>query len=214
MPAITYYTLTPLASDSISETQPKINQNFIGTNAWTAIDHEEFASPNAGFHKKVTLVAQSPAPSFTGTQLGVYNFVNPTTTKNEIYITKFIDNSLTPVPITASSISNTSPSNGANVETYFPSGMLLKARVTGSLVALNALQEHTQSVTGYTKIFNVIFVLEEIEKDPGGGAWGATNYVRTWLAPGSITNTQFKIKYVRQGSDDLKFRLRYFVIGY
>jgi len=57
------------------------------------------------------------------------------------------------------------------------------------------------------------FVLEETDKALGG-AWGATNYVRTWLVPGSITNTQFKINYVRQGSDDLRFRLRYFVIGY
>ena len=110
MPAITYYTQTPLASDSISSTQPKINQNFIGTNAWTAIDHEEFASPNAGFHKKVTLVAQSPAPSFTGTQLGIYNFVNPTTTKNEIYVTKYNNNVLTDIPITASSFNNASGS--------------------------------------------------------------------------------------------------------
>ena len=213
MAFITYNPGVPLPGQSIADTQPLINQNFVGIKAWTAIDHEEFSSVDAGKHKKVTLIAQSPAPSFTGTELGVYNFVNPTTTKNEIYVTKFINNSLTPVPITASSISNTSPSNGANVETYFPSGMLLQSKSTGSLTATNALQTHTQTVSGYTKIFNVIFVLEETDKALGG-AWGATNYVRTWLVPGSITNTQFKINYVRQGSDDLRFRLRYFVIGY
>ena len=125
MPAITYYTLTPLASDSISDTQPKINQNFIGTNAWTAVDHEEFASPNAGFHKKVTLTAQSPAPSFTGTQLGIYNFVNPTTTKNEIYVTKYNNNVLTDIPITASSFNNASGSQDSGYS-YLPSGLILK----------------------------------------------------------------------------------------
>lgn len=208
-----YNNSTPQPGDSISSTQPKILGNFQAIGTWTAVDHVGFNLADAGKHNKVTLVAQSPAPSFTGTELGVYNFVNPATSKNEIYVTKFINDSLTPVPITASTISNSDPSNGANVETYFPSGMLLQSKFTISLTATNALQTHTQNVSGYTKIFNVIFALEEINKS-FGGAWGATNYVRTWLVPNSITNAQFKINYVRQGSDDLNFRLRYFVIGY
>jgi len=211
---VAYNNSTPQPSDSISITQPRILGNFQEIYTWTAVDHVGFNLADAGKHKKVTLIAQSPAPSFTGTELGVYNFVNPTTTKNELYVTKFINNSLTPVPITASSISNTSPSNGANVETYFPSGMLLQSKFTAAnLTATSALQTHTQTVSGYTKIFNVIFVLEEIDKNLGG-AWGATNYVRAWLVKNSITNTQFQINYVRQGSDDLRFKLRYFVLGY
>jgi hypothetical protein len=101
MPAITYYTLTPLASDSISSTQPKINQNFIGTNAWTAIDHEEFASPNAGFHKQVRLISQGGAPSFNNaTDLGMWNSVGSVSGKQEIYLAKTTNNSRINVAIT------------------------------------------------------------------------------------------------------------------
>ena len=125
MAFITYNQNTPLASQSIASTQPLINQNFVGINTWTAIDHEEFGSVDAGKHKKVTLIAQSPAPSFTGTELGVYNFVNPTTTKNELYVTKYNNNVLTDIPITASSFNN-APGGQTNGYSYLPSGLILK----------------------------------------------------------------------------------------
>lgn len=125
MAAITYNQNTPLPSQSIAVTQPLINANFTGINTWTAIDHEEFSSVDAGKHKKVTLTAQSPAPSFTGTELGIYNSVNPTTTQNEIYVTKYNNNVLTDIPITASSFNN-AVGGQASGYSYLPSGLILK----------------------------------------------------------------------------------------
>lgn len=124
MAAITYNSGIPLPGQTIASTQPLINENFTGINTWTAIDHEEFGSVDAGKHKKVTLIAQSPAPSFTGTELGIYNFVNPPTTKNEIYITKYNNNVLTDVPITASSFNDAVGANSGY--SYLPSGLILQ----------------------------------------------------------------------------------------
>lgn len=125
MAAIVYNSGTPEPGDTISSTQPKIKANFTGINTWTAIDHEEFESVDAGKHKKVTLIAQGGAPAFTNaTDLGMWNAVGGTSGKQEVYIAKTTNNTRVNVAMTESSISDAAGANSGY--SYLPSGLILQ----------------------------------------------------------------------------------------
>lgn len=111
----------PEATDQLSVSQGDIQNNFGAIQTLVERNHVEFAigDPDAGKHKWVTLPAQGATPpvgAFTGNEVGLYSFVNPTTTVNELYINK---SDGTQIPMTASSQST-------NGWSYMPSGLLVK----------------------------------------------------------------------------------------
>jgi hypothetical protein len=116
MPALTYYNNIPAATDQISLSQPQIQTNFGSIDSLIQVDHATFASTNAGFHNKITFPVQPSAPSFALGNIGLYSFLNPTTTVNELYITL---QDGTRVPMSASSKAGVG-------YTYLPSGLLIQ----------------------------------------------------------------------------------------
>ena len=137
--------ITPKASDRISETQPDILQNFNTINAAFNVNHGEYMTGDQGKHKFITFVGQNPAPTFLGTDEGMYSVAsiagpNPTINGPEIYLKKFYNSgaSSRDIPFTASFISNTaSGSITDNISgwTYLPSGLLVKWGSNADLTA-------------------------------------------------------------------------------
>jgi hypothetical protein len=210
MPAITYYTLTPLASDSISSTQPKINQNFIGTNAWTAVDHEEFASPNAGFHKQVRLISQGGAPSFNNaTDLGMWNSVGSVSGKQEIYLAKTTNNSRINVAITESSLSTGALPNQASGYTMLPSGMIMRFdTATITLPGVGSLGEKTISFSSSfpNACFKVFITLRDNAVNAG--------LIAGIKQSGGINASQFIVSFGQTMSGTGNVDFTYLAIGY
>lgn len=128
--------ITPNANDRISDTQPLIRQNFNTINDAFDVNHGEYLTGDQGKHKFITFVGQNPAPTFLGTDEGMYSVAsiagpNPTINGPEIYLKKFYASGTLSrdIPFTASFISNTAAVNIVNDIggwTYLPSGLLIK----------------------------------------------------------------------------------------
>ncbi len=101
----------PLTSQNLQNTQNPIRQNFLDIGSGFAVDHQAFASVNAGYHNKLTMPQQTPAPAGIASTAVLYYF-----TDNELYLNK---NNGTAVPFTKSSQTTSG-------YTYLPSGILLQ----------------------------------------------------------------------------------------
>lgn len=68
----------PLSGQTLGVTQPLIRNNFSTINAAFAVDHVAYVFPgtggNQGKHNKVTFPVQGSAPTFSGSDFGIYNF--------------------------------------------------------------------------------------------------------------------------------------------
>src|ERR1700679_3027455 len=115
----------PQAGDLISQSQGDILANFQAIQTLVDVNHVDFASGDQGKHKFVTFPTQNPAPTFSPTEMGLYNFVNTTTNKNELYVNKILGATQVQVPMTASSLSGGNTTNNGDFWTYLPSGILI-----------------------------------------------------------------------------------------
>ena len=146
----------PQPTDLLSQSQADILGNFQGIKTLIDVNHVTFDAIGAGKHFKVSLPVQSPAPTFDAGEVGMYSFLNPTTSKNELYINKTNQITVTQIPATASVLSITSaPASGASGWTYLPSGILLRwGAFTGQTGY--AVQSVTGSgFPGFTQMLNV-----------------------------------------------------------
>lgn len=107
-----------LTSETLQNTQNAIRQNFLDIGSGFAVDHQALASgPTSGYHKKLTMPQQTPAPAGIASTAVMYYF-----TDNELYLKK---NNGTAIPFTKSNIA-TEASYGDAGYTYLPSGLLMK----------------------------------------------------------------------------------------
>jgi hypothetical protein len=120
----------PQPNQTLAQTQLDIKNNFIFINTGFAFDHVEFNVTGAGKHNKITFPVQSPAPGFVDVgDLGLFSFLNATTTKHELNVYKA--NGPTPtgyvnVPFTASILSNSAPIQNGAGWSYLPSGLIIQ----------------------------------------------------------------------------------------
>ena len=108
----------PQASDKLSQSQVDILANF------------QAIAPlfDQGILEVVDLPVQAvmPTPATPGDIL-LYNFLNPTTTKNEGYVHKYAGAGSAEIPFTASTLStNATPGPFSNGYTLLPSGIQLR----------------------------------------------------------------------------------------
>lgn len=211
MAAITYNISIPLISQSFAQTQPLINQNFTGINTWTKEDHEQFSSSDAGKHTKVTLITQSPAPTFTGTERGIWNAVGSTSSEQEIFIKKTTNSAAVDIAMTESSISNAAGDD--NGYTYLPSGLILQwttlsiSRPAGS--AGNVLDsDHTFPVGAKTIAFPNKILSMQISKQT---VTTKQTFVGVNHTFGGVND--FRVTSVEIGGND-DFTVVIFAIGY
>lgn len=140
MPA---YNDTPLATQQINQTQAPIRTNFQSLESLIDINHVDFSDPlNFGKHTVVSLLQAAASPpltgvppanaftvSATGGDVGFYNFINPTTGFNEIYVNKInAGPTAVQIPMTASKFNQNFVGAGYTYTyswSYLPSGMLM-----------------------------------------------------------------------------------------
>lgn len=157
-----YTSNIPQPTDLLSQSQPQILGNFQAIQTAFDIDHVSFNASGEGKHKKISLPVQSPAPTFSAGDVGLYSFLSPVTAQNELYVNKLNQVTVTQIPATASILSVTSaPTNGASGWTYLPSGILVKwgtATVTSTLGTPN--QVVTYPVAANIPAFNQVFSVQ------------------------------------------------------
>lgn len=122
----------PQATDQLSISQGNILNNFtiLGAIAGNANPSSDSINSTAGFNW-ILLPSQGAIPpagsAFPAGTVALYSATNSTTSKNELYINKTNQATVTQIPVTASSLSITSaPALNTGGWTYLPSGMLLK----------------------------------------------------------------------------------------
>lgn len=146
----------PQPGDLISISQGDILANFQAIKTLIDINHEDFASANAGKHKFLTMTVQAPAPVFAVGEIGVFSFLSAVTGVNELNIT---NSAGTTTPFSAS-LQN--PSGWS----YLPSGVLLKWGNSGTIAGANAI---VFPVAANIPVFNNIFQVIISTKVAGAG---------------------------------------------
>lgn len=176
-----YQANIPQASDSLSQSQSDIQNNFGAIQTLVNIDHVDFASTDQGKHKKVTFPLQGAAPAFSIGEIGLYNLNYANTGFNELFLT---NSSGVSYPITAARTS-TSPI-ATSGWTYLASGMLM---IWGqsTIVAGGTITVDYSSVPGFPG-FSVTVALPQLTRVT---ATTSSNYVT--VAPTAVPNlTQFR----------------------
>jgi hypothetical protein len=121
-----YQANIPASTDLLSDSQSDIQGNFQAIQTLIDVNHYDFASSDQGKHFMVSMPVQSPAPTFAAGEVGLYAFLNPTTSHNELYINKTNESTVTQIPATASTLSITSaPVQGTAGFSYLPSGIYI-----------------------------------------------------------------------------------------
>lgn len=112
-----YLNNVPQASQSLGQTQMPIQANFTTIDAAFQQDHVPYTLSGQGKHNMVTLVLQSPAPTITPPDGGLFNALDTFSGANQL----FAQNPVTGVsyPFTASNLSQ-------NGWCYLPSGIIMQ----------------------------------------------------------------------------------------
>ncbi len=152
----------PQPTDQLSISQGNILNNFTILGAIAGNANASSASINAtsGFNW-IYLPPQGAIPpagaAFTAGNVGLYSALNPTTSKNELYINKTDQVTVVQIPATASILSITSaPALNAGGWTYLPSGLLLvfgKSTANGNTAFTFAALQPTAPV--FTQVLSI-----------------------------------------------------------
>jgi len=157
-----YNSQIPQPTDLLSQSQPQLLGNFQAIQTLIDVDHVDFNTPNQGKHFRVSLPVQSPAPTFTTGDVGMYSFLNPVTSQNELYINKINQVTTTQICATASILSTTSaPTNNSSGWTYLPSGILMKwGNATITSTSGSPVQTVTFPTASNIPVFNQVFSVQ------------------------------------------------------
>jgi hypothetical protein len=146
----------PQPTDQLSQSQPQLLANFQALQTLIDVNHVDFASADQGKHKKVTFPVQNPAPAFIAGEVGLYNFLSPLTTNNELYLTNSAGTSF---PMTAKL-------GAGNGWSYLPSGLLIK---WGINQAANGSTVVNFPVSANIPVFTAVYAAFVTTVDAGAG---------------------------------------------
>lgn len=119
--------VVPNQGQTLNSSRPDVNNNFQIISDDFAIDHVAYNTTGQGKHNKTTFPVQAMAPSPIDAGDDVlYNLLNATTAKNELYIHKQTSAGTSDIPLTASILSQTTPIAGASGWSMIPSGILMR----------------------------------------------------------------------------------------
>jgi len=121
----------PQSTQSLGQTQSLILANFATINTAFGINHVTYndGSGNQGKHSFLELVVQAAAPTFAAAETGLFNKVPaapfPLTAKQETFIHNQAFSGAVDVPMSASTLSTSTPASGTGLWTYLPSGIVI-----------------------------------------------------------------------------------------
>jgi len=149
-----YQNNIPQPGDLLSQSQADILNNFAALQTLIDVNHVDFVSIDQGKHKFVTMPVQAAAPpvgAFLATEVGFYNFVNPDTTAEEVYVHTSQSGAavIAEVPLTASNQAITG-------WCYLPSGLILKWGDDVTVAGIKAVILNGVGLgPNFTNVFNV-----------------------------------------------------------
>ncbi len=154
----------PQATDVKNQSQSDILGNFQAIYDLINVNHAIFGSVNEGKHTVVSMPVQSPAPTFSSGDNGLYSFLNATTNKNELYVHKQTASGTSEIPFTASILSNTAiGSITAGGWSYLPTGLLIKWGTTAAGSATVSVDvPSTAGGPNFAKVFKVFLTPSDL----------------------------------------------------
>ncbi len=160
-----YNNAIPNATDRITDSQQPLKDNFASISTFVGINHVQFddASGGQGKHKWLAMPVQSPAPtgSFLAGEVGMYSFADTITLKNELYVNKTNQVTVTQIPATASSLSIKSAAVPADPGwTYLPSGILLRFGVVSGGPGTGLVTSVFNTGVGISPAFNNLLSMQ------------------------------------------------------
>jgi hypothetical protein len=212
--AIPAYQLIPKPTDTLSQSQENILNNFTAIQGLIDVNHVDFSDGiNYGKHNVAEFPVQAVAPTFAAGEVGLYNLLPvspyPLTGVDEMFINKQNSATAVKIPMTASILStNSGPVAGSSGWTYLPSGILLKwGTVSGVLV--NSDGTVTLPTATSIPVFNNIFTVFTTQYYTGY----STAMFGNTIASGNYVPTGFSIYVASVGSTG-PISISYIAIGY
>jgi len=203
--AITYYPAIPAATEDQDQTQPQILANFTGINNWTAVNHYNFADANSGKHKFVTMPDQAATPpvgAFSAGEVGLYASAYTPTSKNELWVNKTNQATVTQIPATASSLSILSaPGSNTTGWSMLPSGILIK---WGRALPSGVTTIVYDSTVPFSAVFSVTLTL---------GYFGGSNDRQVVVRSNGLTGPQVESTLLSNLSTAAQSEVFYFAVG-
>lgn len=203
--------LIPQSTDQLSTSQGDILNNFtiLGAIAGNANAASASINSSSGFNW-IYLPSQGATPpagaAFPAANVGLYAAVNPTTSKNELYVNKTNQATVKQIPMTASSLSITSaPASTVGGWTYLPSGLLLKfggSSATGNTAFTFAALLPT--APAFTQVLTMIITTNSgLTTDTNTfarlGTYNGTGFSVYGSARTTVTNTLVFFQYLAIG---------------
>lgn len=110
----------PLTGQSLNVTKVPINQNFSVIDTAFSVDHVSYNTTGQGKHNKVSFPLQAVAPVFLAGEEGLYNVALGGV--SELYVHKQSAAGTKEIPMTASTLSTSTPGSAVGGWTWLPSG--------------------------------------------------------------------------------------------
>jgi hypothetical protein len=158
-----YITNIPGPNDLFSQSQPQILGNFTAIKTLIDVNHVDFDdATDQGKHKFVSLVSQVAAPTLNNTaDVIAYGFSTGITGKNEMFISKVNQVTVTQINATGSILSNVSnPNSNTEGWTFLPSGILIKWGSTDINSTVTPLQTFNYAVGANIPVFTKVFSVQ------------------------------------------------------
>jgi len=141
------YNDTPLAADRINDTQSLIRENFNSIDTAWQINHVDITDgADYGKHSGADFVEVTNHPTVDADDVTLYNFVDPITTTNELYVKKTGALGVAGTPFTSVR------AQVADGYTYLPSGLLIR---WGHSTAIGVDTIVINTAPYFTNIYNV-----------------------------------------------------------
>lgn len=211
----------PQPSQALNVSQGDLLGNFQAIYNLIGVNHNNFDDTMTlvGKHKWVSFPNQGSMPVFltggtstTGEQ-GLYNFIYPKTSANELYVHKQSAGSgLTEVPMTASVLSNVaSPSTISNGWTYLPSGILMMWLYLPSIGPTISYNINSSNAT--FPVFNNILNVQASILNSGGTPNNAVYVSSVNIASGPVATISLVVTQ-RTSTSTATANVMLLVIGY
>lgn len=167
-----YQANIPQATDTLSQSQIDILNNFGALSTFLNVNHVDFASSDQGKHKFVTFPVQGSAPVINVGEIALFNALSSRTSKDELYLVNSLGAT---VPITESQ-----QVTGSAGWSYLPSGVLLKWG-NGSATGLsNITFPAGATIPAFNSIFTIMVTTAYVNASDGDGFVRLNNFLAPW----------------------------------
>lgn len=192
----------PQATDLLSVSQGDILDNFGAIKALIDVNHVDFAAIGAGKHSFVEMPVQSPVPTTSGGEVGLYCQTSASTTQPEMVFARQAGSSY---PAAIQTVEFTSTNYNTTGWSRIPSGILLKWRADVGFGGSSTVSININSTTPSSPNFTVVLAIYITPIDTAG-TWNNVIGLKSFTFPNFTVYTT--------GTPPSSVLFNYLVIGY